>query len=56
MHYRVISNTVSHMEVQYERFVTAKQKDGFLILSVLGAEIFQYSFLEEHKVCRNNRY
>ena len=38
---------------------TAKQKDGLtslLMLSVLEAKIFQYGFLEEHKVCVNNRY
>ena len=42
-----------------ERINTAKQKDGltsFLMLSVLEAKIFQYGFLEEHKVCVNNRY
>ena len=26
------------------------------MLSVLEAEIFQYGFPEEHKVCENNRY
>ena len=26
------------------------------MLSVLEANIFQYGFLEEHKVCVNNRY
>ena len=61
MHYRVISNTVSHLEVfQCERINAATQKDGlisFLMLSVLEAKIFfQYGFLEEHKVCINNRY
>ena len=54
MHYRVISNRVSHLEVfQCERINTAKQKDGltsFLMLSVLEAKIFKYCFLEEHKV------
>ena len=58
MHYEVISNTVSHLEVlQCERINTAKQKDGltsFLMLSVLEVKIFQYCFLEEHKVCANN--
>ena len=48
MHYRAISNTVSHLEVfQCERINTAKQKDGFtsfLMLSVLEANIFQYGF------------
>ena len=36
----------------------AKQKDGltFLMLSVLEVEIFQYGFLEERKMCANNRY
>ena len=52
MHYRVISNTVSHLEVfQCERNNTAKQKDGltsFLMLNVLEAKIFQYDFLEGH--------
>ena len=59
MHYRVISNMVSHLKVLCERINTAKQKDGltlFLMLSVLEAKIFQYSFLEEHKVCVNNCY
>ena len=55
MHYRAISNTVSHLEVfRCERINTAKQKDGltsFLTLSVLETKIFQYGFLEEHKVC-----
>ena len=45
MHYRAISNTVSHLEVfQGERINTVKQKDGltsFLMLSVLEAKIFQ---------------
>ena len=26
------------------------------MFSVLQAKIFQYGFLEEHKVCENNRY
>ena len=41
-----------------EKFNIAKQKDGltFLMLSVLEANIFQYGFLEEHKMCVNNRY
>ena len=54
MHYRAISNTVSYLEVFWcERINTAKQRDGltsFLMLSVLEAKIFQYSFLEEHKM------
>ena len=58
MHYRAISNTVSHLEVyQCKRINTAKQKDGltsFLMSSVLEVNIFQYGFLEEHKVCVNN--
>ena len=35
---------------------TAKQKDGLtsFMLSVLEAKIFQYGFVEEHKVCENN--
>ena len=60
MHCRAISNTVSHLDVfRCERIDTAKQKDGltsFLMLSVLEAKIFQYGFLEEHKMCVNNRY
>ena len=60
MHYRALSNTISHLEVfQCERIKTAKQKDGltsFLELSVLEVKIFQYRFLEEHKVCVNNHY
>ena len=42
-----------------ERINTAKQKDGltsFLMLSVLEAKIFQYGFLEEHKMYVNSRY
>ena len=55
MHYRAISNTVSHLEVfsRCERINTAKQKDGltsFLMLNVLEAKIFQYDFLEGHNV------
>ena len=60
MHYRAISNTLSHLGVfRSERINTAKQKDGltsFLMLSVLEAEINQYGFLEEHEVCVNNHY
>ena len=60
MHYKAISNTVSHLEVlPYERVNTTKQKDGltsFFMFSVLEAKILQYGFLEEHKVCENNRY
>ena len=60
MHYRVISNTVKYLKVfQCERINTAKQKDGltsFVMLSVLEAKIFQYGFLEEHKVSVNNHY
>ena len=60
MHYSEISNMVSHLEVfRCEGINTPKQKDGltsFLMLSVLEAKIFQYGFLEEHKVCENNRY
>ena len=56
MHYRA----VSHLEVfRCEGINTAKQKDeltSFLMFSVLEAKIFQYGFLEEHKVCENNRY
>ena len=59
MHYRAVLNTVSHLEVfRCERINIAKQKDGlnFLMSSVLEAKIFQYGFLEEHKICINNRY
>ena len=60
MHYRAISNGVCHLEVyRCERINTAKQKDGFtsfLMLSVLEAKIFQYGFLEEHKMYVNSRY
>ena len=52
MHYRAISNTVSHLEVfRRDRISTAKQKDGltlFLILNVLESKIFQYDFLDLH--------
>jgi len=47
MHYRAISNTVSHLEVfRYERINTAKQKDRLtsFMLTVLEAKIFQYDF------------
>ena len=55
VHYRAISNMVSHLEVAEgrKRINPAKQKDAltsFLILRV-EAKIFQYCFLEEHKVC-----
>ena len=62
MHYRAISNKVSHLEVlrceQSERINTANEKDGltsFPMSSVLEA-IFIYGVLEEHKLCVNNRY
>ena len=45
MHYRLISNPVTHLEVlQCERIDAAKQKDSltsFAFLSVLEAKIFQ---------------
>ena len=48
MHYRVISNTVSDLEVfRCERINTAKQKDGltsFVMLSVLERKIFNMVF------------
>ena len=59
MHYRAISNTVRHLVFWSEMMNAAKQKDGltsFFMLSVLEVKIFQYGFLEEHKVCENNRY
>ena len=64
MHYRAISNTVSHLEVfrcesQSPGNQYSKAKGGltsFLMLSVLEAKIFQYGSLEEHKVCVNNHY
>ena len=62
MHYRAISNTVSHHDLEVfrcERINPAKQKDGltsFFMSSVLKAMIFQYGFLEEHNMCVNNRY
>ena len=59
MHYRAISNAVSHLQIfRCERIDGAKQKDGLtsFIFSVLEVKIFQYGFLEEHKVCENNRY
>ena len=60
MHYRAISNTVSHLELfQCERINNSLAKewiDFFLILSVLEAKIFQYGFLDEHRICVNNCY
>ena len=54
MHYRAISNTVSHLKVfRCERINTAMQKDGltsFLMLNVLEAKIFQYDFRQGHIV------
>ena len=54
MHYRAISNTVSHLVVfRCEKTNTAKQTDGFTSFfrfSVLEAKIFQYGFLEEQGV------
>ena len=63
MHYRAISNTVvfrCETRRHCERVNAAKQKDGltsFVMFCALEARIFfQYDFLEEHKVCVNNRY
>ena len=61
MHYRAISNTVSHLKVfRCKRINTAKQKVWIdFMLSVLEAAIFriQYGFLDDkHRVCENNRY
>ena len=60
MHYRAISNTVSHLEVfRCEGINKAQQKDGltsFFMFSVLEAKVFQYGFLQEHKMCETNRY
>jgi len=54
MHYRVISNTASHLEIfRCQSINTAQQKDAlisFLMLNVLEAKIFQYDFLEGHNV------
>ena len=54
IHYRAISNSVSHLEVfRYERINSVKQKDAltsFLMLNVLETKIFQYDFLEVHNV------
>ena len=51
MHYRVISNTASHLEIfRCQSINTAQQKDGltsFLMLSVLEAKIFQYDFWKD---------
>ena len=51
---------VSHLEVLIcERINTAKQKDGltsFFMLSVWEVKIFQYGFLEEYNLWKNNRY
>ena len=53
-------STARHLEVFWSEMMNAaKQKDGltsFFMLSVLEVKIFQYGFLEEHKVCENNRY
>ena len=57
MHYRAISNTSAIWKFRCEE--SSKAKGGltsFLMLSVLEAKIFQYGFLEEHKVCVNNHY
>ena len=51
MHYRAISNTVSHLEV----FDVSKAKGWSDFLSyVLEVKIFQYGFLEEHNVRKNS--
>ena len=59
MHYRAIWK-FSNARHNRERINAAKQKDrltSFLMLRVLEAKIFfQYGFLEEHKVCVNNRF
>ena len=58
-HGQPFGSLVKFSDVISERINTAKQKDGltsFLMLSVLEVKIFQYDFLEEHKVCVNNHY
>ena len=54
---RFQTRSISHLEV-LKRINTAKQKEGltFFMLSLLEAKIFQCGFVEEHKVCENNRY
>ena len=59
MHYRAILNMVMvNWEVfRCKRINTTKQKDGltsFLMLSVFETKIFQYGFLEEHRMCVND--
>ena len=54
MHYRAISNMVSHLEVfRHKRINTAKQKDAltsFLMLRVLKVKIFQVIFQKRVRV------
>jgi len=55
MHYRVISNTISHLryEGDVRESFTAKQNDrllSFLTLNVIESKIFDYVFLEGHNV------
>ena len=54
MHYRAISNTISHFKFSDVReCLAAKQKDrllSFLIMNVMEAKIFHHVFLEGHNV------
>jgi len=54
MHYRVISNTSSHLQVSDAReSFTVKQKDrllSFLMLNAIEAKVFHYVVVEGHNV------
>ena len=61
IHYRGISNMVSHLEVfhceRIKLYSKAKAWADFFILNVLEAIIFQlYGFLQGHKVSQNDGY
>jgi len=53
MHYKAISNTVSHFaDLQSERINTTKQKDGLtFMLNVLEAEIVQICISGRTYIC-----
>ena len=56
MHYRPISNMVSHLEVFRCERINGWIDFFYYVEHILKAKVFQYGFLEEHKVCINDSY
>ena len=59
MHYRAISNMVSQFgsfQMRENQYSKGNRWISFFMFSVIEAKIFQYGFLEEHNVCKNNHY